>query len=307
MKKTHLVHGLIGLLLTLSGSFHASLALAENPLVRISTNLGDIDVLLYKDKAPLTVTNFLIYVDSGHYNNTIFHRVIERFMIQGGGFTPEFEKKPTRPGIRNEANNGLKNEIGTLAMARTQDPHSASAQFFINVNNNSFLDFAMAPHGPMNTLRGSQFGVQDERTRRIATTNCRGLRITRHSLDNAKSAKPGTIDSYECLMQAILGDPGYTQDSEISACLSRIEQLKRDGKLGADATCSDYVNKRHQSLKLVHVNWGYTVFGKVVQGMEVVTKIESLETGPSGPFRKDVPREAVIIQSVQRIQQEISQ
>ncbi|MEW5893428.1 MAG: peptidylprolyl isomerase [Pseudomonadota bacterium] len=115
-------------------------AIAGNPLVRMSTNVGTVEIELYPDKAPATVQNFLAYVDAGFYNGTIFHRVIPGFMIQGGGFEPGLKEKPTRPPIRNEADNGLKNTVGTLAMARTPDPHSASAQFFINVANNGFLD-----------------------------------------------------------------------------------------------------------------------------------------------------------------------
>ena len=111
-----------------------------NPQVKISTSLGDIVVELYPAKAPKTVANFLQYVDDGFYTNTIFHRVIENFMIQGGGFTMDFKHKDTRPPVENEATNGLKNDRGTIAMARTSDPHSASAQFFINVTNNDFLN-----------------------------------------------------------------------------------------------------------------------------------------------------------------------
>lgn len=113
----------------------------ERPMVLLKTSMGDITLELYPDKAPKTVENFLTYVKSGHYNGTIFHRVINGFMIQGGGFTPEMEQKPTRPPIENEAANGLRNRRGTIAMARTPDPHSATAQFFINVVDNDFLDF----------------------------------------------------------------------------------------------------------------------------------------------------------------------
>jgi peptidyl-prolyl cis-trans isomerase B (cyclophilin B) len=160
-----------------------------HPKVRLETNLGNIVLELDRVKAPKTVENFLAYVNSGFYNDTIFHRVIDGFMIQGGGFTQDFEKKPTRPPIENEANNGLKNVIGTIAMARTSAPHSATSQFFINVANNDFLDYR-AP-----TMRG----------------------------------------------------------------------------------------------------WGYTVFGKVIEGMDVVDKIRKIPTGPGGPFRKDVPQKPVII------------
>lgn len=114
---------------------------AVDTQVEMKTNLGSIVLELYPDKAPKTVENFLQYVDDGFYKNTIFHRVISGFMIQGGGFDSAYNQKPTRPPIRNEAANDLKNEIGTIAMARTSDPHSASAQFFINVANNGFLNF----------------------------------------------------------------------------------------------------------------------------------------------------------------------
>ncbi|NML61014.1 peptidyl-prolyl cis-trans isomerase [Massilia sp. RP-1-19] len=109
--------------------------------VLIKTNMGNITVELDAEKAPKSVANFLDYANKGHYNNTIFHRVIGNFMIQGGGFEPGMKQKPADQTVENEAKNGLKNENYTLAMARTSDPHSASAQFFINVTNNSFLDY----------------------------------------------------------------------------------------------------------------------------------------------------------------------
>ena len=163
-----------------------------HPRVRMTTNLGDIVLELDRDKAPKTVENFLRYVNEGFYDGTIFHRVIDGFMIQGGGFTPNFQKKPTHAPIENEADNGLRNKIGTIAMARTNDPHSATSQFFINVANNGFLDFR-------------------DKTRRA---------------------------------------------------------------------------------------WGYAVFGRVVEGMDVVDKIRRSPTGSGGPFRKDVPRTPVIIEKV---------
>jgi peptidyl-prolyl cis-trans isomerase A (cyclophilin A) len=116
-------------------------ALAADPQVDIKTSLGTIRVELYAAKAPKTVENFLQYVKDGHYNGTIFHRVIPGFMIQGGGMTPDLSQKRTRAPIPIESKNGLKNEVGTLAMARTSDPNSATSQFFINVNNNAFLDY----------------------------------------------------------------------------------------------------------------------------------------------------------------------
>jgi len=110
-------------------------------MIKLSTNHGDILVELDHDKAPITSANFEQYVRDGHYDGTLFHRVIDGFMIQGGGMNTDFVQKPTRAPIENEAKNGLKNTVGTLAMARTNDPHSASAQFFINVADNGFLDY----------------------------------------------------------------------------------------------------------------------------------------------------------------------
>ena len=110
-------------------------------MVKLHTNYGVITLTLFADKAPLTVANFLDYVKDGFYDNTIFHRVIDGFMIQGGGFAPGMEQKPTKATVKNEANNGLANNIGTVAMARTNEPHSATAQFFINIKDNSFLNF----------------------------------------------------------------------------------------------------------------------------------------------------------------------
>jgi peptidyl-prolyl cis-trans isomerase B (cyclophilin B) len=110
-------------------------------MVNIHTNYGVISLNLFAEKAPLTVENFLNYVKEGFYDNTIFHRVIDGFMVQGGGFEPGMDQKESKATIQNEANNGLENNIGTVAMARTNDPHSATAQFFINVGDNSFLNF----------------------------------------------------------------------------------------------------------------------------------------------------------------------
>lgn len=117
-------------------------------MIRLQTNHGTITVELFEDKAPETTANFLRYAKEGFYDGTIFHRVINGFMIQGGGMEPGMKEKPTHAPIRNEADNGLSNERGTLAMARTPDPHSASSQFFINVSDNTFLDFkAATPEG----------------------------------------------------------------------------------------------------------------------------------------------------------------
>ncbi|MEN9903103.1 MAG: peptidyl-prolyl cis-trans isomerase [Pseudomonadota bacterium] len=159
--------------------------------VILNTNMGAITVELDTEHAPVSAANFLSYAKDGTYNNTIFHRVINGFMIQGGGFEPGMKQKPTKAPIKNEANNGLKNTTGTLAMARTSDPHSATDQFFINVADNDFLNF--------------------------------------------KSETPQ--------------------------------------------------------------GWGYAVFGKVTDGMDVVNKIKAVKTGTSG-FHQDVPKEDVIIQSV---------
>ena len=117
-----------------------TIAFAANPQVELKTNLGIITVELYPDKAPQTVKNFLEYVQSDFYKGTVFHRVIAGFMIQGGGFSQDFTQKPVRDPVQNEAANGLKNETGTIAMARTPNPHSATAQFFINVGQNTFLN-----------------------------------------------------------------------------------------------------------------------------------------------------------------------
>jgi peptidyl-prolyl cis-trans isomerase A (cyclophilin A)/peptidyl-prolyl cis-trans isomerase B (cyclophilin B) len=111
------------------------------PKVAMKTNMGEIIVELYPEKAPITVENFLQYVKTGFYNGTVFHRIINGFMVQGGGYDKKMQEKKTREPIQNEAKNGLRNLPYTLAMARTRDPHSASAQFFINVNNNRFLDY----------------------------------------------------------------------------------------------------------------------------------------------------------------------
>lgn len=116
-------------------------AAAANPQVVVDTNRGSFIIELYPEKAPKTVANFMQYVNSGFYKNTIFHRVINRFMIQGGGFTADMSEKNTGAPIINEAANGLKNDIGTIAMARTSDPNSATAQFFINLENNQFLNY----------------------------------------------------------------------------------------------------------------------------------------------------------------------
>ncbi len=160
-------------------------------MITLHTNYGDIVIELDFDKAPKTAANFKQYAEEGFYNSTIFHRVIDGFMVQGGGMTEDMEQKKTRDQIQNEADNGLKNVEGTLAMARTSDPHSATGQFFINVKDNSFLNHT------------------------------------------AKTAQ----------------------------------------------------------------GWGYCVFGKVIEGMDVVNKIKTVKTGSKG-HHQDVPKEAIIIQNV---------
>lgn len=110
-------------------------------MITINTNFGAIKINLFEDKAPITCKNFLDYANAGFYSGTIFHRVIDGFMIQGGGFDADMNQKPVNASIQNEANNGISNKLGTLAMARTPDPHSATGQFFINIKDNNFLDF----------------------------------------------------------------------------------------------------------------------------------------------------------------------
>ena len=129
-----------GILLAAPAVSRAEPPKGKGPVVELTTSLGAIQIKLFPDKAPKTVENFLKYVQDGHYAGTIFHRVIENFMIQGGGYDASYNQKPKRPPIQNEADNGLKNDRGTVAMARTSDPHSAGAQFFINVKNNDGLN-----------------------------------------------------------------------------------------------------------------------------------------------------------------------
>jgi len=135
---------------------------SPNPKVRLETSKGAIVLELDAAKAPKTVENFLAYVRAGHFNGTIFHRVIPGFMIQGGGFTAEMEQKPTNPPIKNEADNGLQNRRGTIAMARTPDPDSASSQFFVNLADNAFLDFkSKTPQGWGYTVFGKVVSGMD--------------------------------------------------------------------------------------------------------------------------------------------------
>jgi len=152
-----------------------TLAQTAQPQVRLATSMGDIVVQLDPARAPQTVDNFLTYVKDGHYDGTIFHRVIDGFMIQGGGFTPEMQQKPTRAPIKLEAANGLKNDKYTIAMARTGNPDSATAQFFINVANNDSLN-APKPDGHGYAVFGKVVGGTDvvERIRAVATSS-RGM------------------------------------------------------------------------------------------------------------------------------------
>lgn len=138
---------LLFLVLPAAGQSPASKSGGKMSKVLLSTSLGDITIELYPEKAPITVENFLAYVDSGFFDGTIFHRVIPGFVIQGGGFTEDMNKKPTRPPVKNEAGNGLKNERGTLSMARTQETDSATSQFFINLSDNTALDHGMRGFG----------------------------------------------------------------------------------------------------------------------------------------------------------------
>ncbi len=152
--------------LTLTG---AQLALAQN--VKIATSLGDIVVQLEPAKAPKTVDNFVQYVKAGHYNGTVFHRVIDGFMIQGGGMTPDLKEKATRAPIPLESRNGLSNVRGTIAMARTSVPDSATAQFFINVKDNAFLDAARSPDGNGYAVFGKVISGMDvvDKIRKVET------------------------------------------------------------------------------------------------------------------------------------------
>lgn len=153
--------------------------MAANPKVIIKTSAGDIEAELFQDKAPISVKNFLEYVSKGHYKGTIFHRVINNFMIQGGGFDKEMNEKPSGKPIKNEAGNGVKNEMGTLAMARTNVVDSATAQFFINVADNAFLDHTD------NTERGFGYAVFGKVTSGMPVVN------------KIKMAKTGTRGPYQ--------------------------------------------------------------------------------------------------------------
>ena len=205
-------------LLGMAGAVSAETA----PKVRFVTSEGEFVVEVYPDKAPKTVVNFLQYVKDKHYDGTIFHRVINNFMVQGGGFDGTYSQKPTRPPVVHEgqealAKGGSKNVVGTLAMARTNDPNSASSQFFINVKDNDFLNPTLIPPG----------------------------------------------------------DP--------------VPKFEFQGKT--------YTNVPRAQLLSATELFGYTVFGKVVSGMDVVNKIKALPTGAGGPFSSDVPKTPVLIKS----------
>ena len=162
----------------LASCFSLSSAMAQTnpPRVTLQTSLGNIVLELDPQRAPVTVANFLQYVEDGHYDGTVFHRVIPNFMIQGGGFTADMRQKPTRAPIELESRNGLSNVVGTVAMARTNVPNSATAQFFINVTNNAFLDQASARDGHGYAVFGRVVSGMDvvERIRTVPTTR-RGM------------------------------------------------------------------------------------------------------------------------------------
>jgi peptidyl-prolyl cis-trans isomerase A (cyclophilin A) len=202
--------------------FSGAMAAQDAPRVKFATTAGDFVVEVYPDKAPKTVENFLQYVKDKHYDGTVFHRVIDNFMVQGGGFDTSYVQKPTRAPVVHEgrealAKGGPKNVVGTLAMARTNDPNSATAQFFINVKDNAFLDPTIIPPG----------------------------------------------------------DP--------------VPKFEYQGRVYENVPRSQLVNSPQL--------FGYTVFGKVVSGMDVINKIKAMPTGPAGPLPSDVPKTQVVINS----------
>ncbi len=161
-------------------------------LIILHTNFGDIKLELYPEKAPETVKNFVEYAQNGHYDGTIFHRVINGFMIQGGGFDKDMNQKSTQAPIKNEANNGLKNDNGTIAMARTQDPHSATAQFFINVADNDFLNFSSE------TTQGWGYAVFGKVVDGLdVIEKIKGVKTTNHGFHENVPAEPVVIESAE--------------------------------------------------------------------------------------------------------------
>ena len=161
-------------LVVLAGALAAGAWAADAPRVKLVTTLGELVVELDPEKAPKTVENFLQYVNDKHYDGTVFHRVIDNFMVQGGGFTAEMQQKPVRAPVQLEARNGLKNQVGTIAMARTSDPNSATSQFFINVRDNASLD-APNPDGHGYTVFGKVVSGMDVVSKmRAAQTATRG-------------------------------------------------------------------------------------------------------------------------------------
>jgi len=218
LTRRHLVNGCLSLA-TLFATLSPAAA-AETVRVKLATTVGDITLELYPEQAPKTVENFVQYVKDKHYDGTIFHRVIENFMVQGGGFDTSYVQKRTRPPVVHEgrealAKGGLRNVVGTVAMARTNDPQSASAQFFINVKDNAFLDPVVIP----------------------------------------------------------AGDP--------------VPKFEYQGRV--------YENTPRASLMSAPQLFGYTVFGKVIAGMDVVNKIKATPTGAGGPFPSDVPKTPILI------------
>ena len=162
--------------------------------VKLTTSMGPIVIELNKDKAPVSTENFIKYVESGHYNGTIFHRVINGFMIQGGGFTPDMKQKPTQPPIKNESTNGLKNDVYTVAMARTNVRDSATSQFFINVKDNAFLNYSgESPQGYGYAVFGKVVEGQDtvDKIKAVPTGNQRGMGDVPNS--------PVVIEKAECV------------------------------------------------------------------------------------------------------------
>ncbi|MCF8167451.1 MAG: peptidylprolyl isomerase [Rhodoferax sp.] len=158
------------------------------PQVKFQTSMGDFVVEVYPEKAPKTVENFLQYVKDKHYDGTIFHRVINNFMVQGGGFTPSMSQKPTRPPVPLEAQNGLKNDLGTIAMARTSDPNSATAQFFVNVKNNDFLNAKGASDGYA-VFGKVTSGMEVINKIKVAPTGPGDVPITQVTINSATLAK----------------------------------------------------------------------------------------------------------------------
>jgi peptidyl-prolyl cis-trans isomerase B (cyclophilin B) len=162
--------------------------------VKICTTMGDMTLELDETKAPATVANFIEYANSGHYEGTVFHRVISNFMIQGGGMDKDLRSKPTKTPIKNEANNGLKNDIYTIAMARTQDPHSATSQFFINVKDNGFLNYSSPD------LRGWGYAVFGKVVDGTDVVNAiKAVKTSSHGMHDDVPVEPVTITKVEVL------------------------------------------------------------------------------------------------------------